>query len=308
MCLIVPLLLGAVLLGAYILTPLRERLSPREFAGDGHFVQVGGYAIHYQDDGPADAPAVLLSHGFGASLFTWRAQRRALLEAGFRVIATDQLGAGASERAIGPVYTTQLQAALLLGVLDALGVESAAVLGHSYGGRVAMQLALDAPARVRALALIAPEAYATARPAIARAVELPVLGYALAFYATAPRLVRPGLQMVSRSRAWLTDVAVGGYAAPAAVRGSTQAQIWHARSPKDRPGAPRVPERLAEIRQHTLLLWGERDPVFPAADGQRLAAAMPNASLRIIPGAGHLPHEEQPEAVNTALLEFLGSV
>ncbi len=305
MCLIVPLLLGAVLLGAYLLTPLRERLSPREFAGDGRFVQVGGYAIHYQDDGPADAPPVLLAHGFGASLFTWRAQRRALLEAGFRVIATDQLGAGASERAIGPVYTTQQQAALLLGVLDALGVEAAMVVGHSYGGRVAMQLALDAPARVRALALIAPEAYATARPPIAQAVVLPLLGYALAFYATAPRLVRPGLQMVSRSRAWLTDAAVQGYAAPAAVRGSTQAQIWHARSPKDRPGEPPVPARLAQIAQRTLILWGERDPVFPAADGQRLAATLPNAALQILPGAGHLPHEEQPDAVNAALLDFL---
>ena len=305
MCLIVPLLLGAVLFGAYLLTPLRERLSPREFAGGGHFAQVGGYAIHYQDDGPADAPVVLLAHGFGASLFTWRAQRRALLAAGFRVIATDQLGAGASERATGPVYTTQLQAALLLGVLDSLGVEAAAVLGHSYGGRVAMQLALDAPARVRALALIAPEAYATARPPIARVVELPLLGYALSFYATAPRLVRPGLQMVSRSRAWLTDAAVQGYAAPAAVRGSTLAQIWHARSPKDRPGEPPVPARLAQITPRTLIVWGERDPVFPAADGQRLAATLPHATLQILPGAGHLPHEEQPDAVNAALLEFL---
>src|SRR4051812_49108506 len=123
MCLIVPLAaLAALILAAYALTPLRERLTPREFAGDDRFVEVQGYAIHYQDDGPRDAPAAVLVHGFGAWSFTWRAQRGALLAAGYRVITTDQIGYGASDRPAGPIYTTRRQAELLLGVLDARGV------------------------------------------------------------------------------------------------------------------------------------------------------------------------------------------
>lgn len=306
MCLIVPLLLFAgLLLGAYLLTPRRERLSLREFAGDDRFVQVQGYAIHYQDDGPADAPTVVLVHGFGAWAFTWRAQRRALLAAGYRVITTDQIGYGASARPAGPVYTTELQATLLAGALDALGVRAAHFVGHSFGGRVAMQLALDDPARVRSLVVLAPEAFASMRPPIARLVDLPVLGYALAFYSTAPRLVRPGLRFVSKAHAWLTEDVVQGYAAPVAVRGTTLAQVWQARSPKDSDPARAVPARLRELGQRTLVIWGAADPVFPVADAHRLLGMLPNATLRVIEGSGHLPHEEYEPATTAAILEFL---
>ncbi len=304
MCLFLPLLLlGALLLGAYLLTPLRERLSPRELAGDDRFVQVGGYAIHYADDGPRDAVPVVLVHGFGAWSFTWRAQRRALLAAGRRVISTDQIGYGASDRPAAPVYTTRLQADLLLGALDALGVAEADFAGHSFGGRVAMQAAIVAPARVRRLVLISPEAFASARPPIARLVNVPLLGYALAFYSTAPRLVGAGLAYVSKAHAWLTDEAVAGYAAPSYVRGTTLAQVWQARSPKD--GALPVPQHLGAIRQPTLIIWGAADPVFPAADAGRLAASLPNATSRVVPGAGHLPHEEAEPEVTAAIVGFL---
>lgn len=304
MCLIIPIVLLAALAGAaYLLTPLRERLSARELAGDDQFVHVGGYAIHYGDEGPRDAAAVVLVHGFGAWSFTWRAQRRALLAAGRRVITTDQIGYGASDRPAGPVYTTRAQAELILGALDALGVAEADFVGHSFGGRVAMQIALLAPARVRRLVLIAPEAFATARPPIARLVNVPLLGYALAFYSTAPRLVRSGLKYVSKAHAWLTDEAVAGYAAPAYVRGTTLAQVWQAGSPKD--GAQPVPQNLAAIRQPALVIWGAADPVFPVADAARLARVLPDASLRVIEGVGHLPHEEAEPEVTAAILGFL---
>lgn len=304
MCLIVPLVaLAALILAAYALAPLRERLSPREFAGDDRFVEVRGYAIHYQDDGPRDAPPVVLVHGFGAWSFTWRAQRAALLAAGHRVITTDQIGYGASDRPAEPIYTTRLQAELLLGALDALGVAAADFVGHSFGGRVAMQIAIIAPARVRSLILISPEAFASARPPIARLVDVPLLGYALAFYSTAPRLVRPGLKYVSKAHGWLSDVAVRGYAAPAAVRGSAAAQVAQARSPKD--GADPVPDNLGRIGQRALVIWGADDPVFPVADARRLVEVLPRADLRVIAGAGHLPHEEREPEVTAAILAFL---
>jgi pimeloyl-ACP methyl ester carboxylesterase len=303
-CILLPLLLLAALIAAaYMLTPLRERLSLREFAGDDRFVQVAGYDIHYADDGPRDAPAVVLAHGFGAWSFTWRAQQRALLRAGYRVIATDQIGYGASSRPAAPVYTTQLQAELILAVLDALGVAEADWVGHSFGARVALQAALLAPARVRSVVAIAPEAFATARPPIARLVDVPLLGFALAFYSGMPQLVRPGLKYVSREHTWLTEAAVTGYAAPARVRGTTTAQVWQARSPKD--GLLPVPANLGSVAQRTLLIWGANDPVFPVADARRLAEILPNATLHVFEGVGHLPHEERGAEVTAAMLGFL---
>lgn len=296
-------LVGSVVWGAYVLTPLRERLNLREFAGDDQFVWVNGYAVHYTDDGPHDAPVVVLIHGFAASVFTWRHIKAALLAAGYRVIAVDQLGYGASARPAEPIYTTQTQAEMVLGVLDALGVRQAHFVGHSFGGRVAMQIAILAPERAQSLAALAPEAFATGRPGIARWVRLPILGYVLAFYSTSPWLVRAGLRFVSAKHDWITHAVVKGYAAPLYVRGSALAQVWQARSPKD--GDRPVPHNLAAITQPTLLLWGKRDPVFPASDGNRLARILPTARLHVFAEAGHIVHEECPEATWRALLDFL---
>jgi pimeloyl-ACP methyl ester carboxylesterase len=296
---------GSIVWGAYLLTPLRERLNLREFARDDHFIWVNGYAIHYNDSGPHHAPAVALIHGFAASSFTWRALRGALLAAGFRVITSDQIGYGASARPGEPIYTTQMQAELILGVLDALSVRQAHFVGHSFGGRVAMQIALLAPERTQSLALICPEAFAVERPGIARLVQLPFIGYVLAFYSTSPLFVRAGLKFVSKSLDWLTRDVLEGYRAPLYVRGTALAQVWQARSPKD--GVHPVPENLDKITQRTLILWGGADPVFPAADGEKLCKTLLHAHLHIFDGAGHVLHEERQHEVNHAILSFLTS-
>jgi pimeloyl-ACP methyl ester carboxylesterase len=294
---------GACLAGPLVLAPLRERLTPRQFAGDDCYVRVGPYEVHYTDEGPRDGRPVQLLHGFSAWGFTWRALRRTLASAGCRVITVDQPGYGASDRPEALVYSTFDQAQVHLAVLDALGVRSAHLVGHSFGGRVAMQIAIVAPERVRSLVCVCPEAFATGRPPIGDVVALPVLGYALAYYVLSPALVRPGLRFLSGSSAWLTDEVVAGYSAPLEVKGTIAAQVWQARSPKD--GRLPVPENLAGIRQSMLLLWGEADPVFPASDGQRLASILPNARLRVLAGIGHLPHEESEPEVTRTIAGFI---
>jgi pimeloyl-ACP methyl ester carboxylesterase len=300
-----PALFGGLIGGAFVLAPLREHLTPRAFAGDNQFVQAGGYELHYTDEGPRDGPPVVMLHGFAAWAFTWRAQRKALAEAGYRVITIDQIGYGGSSRPEAPVYTTRTQAELMLHVMDALGVGGAHIVGHSFGARVGMQMAIIAPERVRSLVAIAPEAFATERPPIAAWVKAPLFGYAFAFYSTAPALVGTGLKIVTKIHSWITDEVIAGYAAPLYVQGSAAAQVWQARSPKD--GAQPPPANLAAIIQPTLLIWGGDDPVFPASDGHKLAGILPNARLTIFHGAGHLPHEEARDPTTEAMLGFLGN-
>ncbi len=300
---------GSGFAAVFMLTPVRERLTPAEaspqLASNGRFISVDGFEMHYTDEGPRDGRPVLLLHGFSSSVFTWRDVRPALIAAGFRVVALDSLGSGASARATNPAaYTTQAQARLTLGVLDALGITRADLVGHSFGGRLAMQIALIAPDRVRSLALIAPEAFATARPPIAKIVTLPVIGYALTFYATSPLLVRSGLSYVSYNKNWIYKEIVNGYAAPLHVRGTIHAQITMSGAPKDEPEL-RVPGNAARINAPTLLLWGARDPIFSSTDGEKLAQEMPHASLSVIPAAGHVLHEEFPEVVTEALVKWL---
>ncbi|MEN9935691.1 MAG: hypothetical protein RLZZ387_2270 [Chloroflexota bacterium] len=295
----------AGVLAPLALTPLRERLSPREIPGAQRFLRAGGYELHYTDEGPRDGSPVVLVHGFASWAFSWRAQRQALSAAGFRVVTVDQLGYGGSERVAGPVYSTDRQAALVLEAIDALGVGAAHIVGHSFGGRVAMHVALAAPARVRSLTLICPEAFTTERPPIAAVVGLPLVGHALAFYSLAPPLVPVGLRSLSGSDAWLTEEAAAGYIAPLHVRGSVESQVWQARSPKD-DGAP-LPGRLSAVTHPTLLLWGARDTVFPPKEGERLARLLPDARLRVLEGVGHLPHEERAAEVSGEILRFLSA-
>jgi len=305
-------LFGLLIAGAWAFTPLRERLTLREFArqtlGDERFVTVreadGRVAeIKYSDDGPRDAPPVVLMHGFGAYSFTWRHVRPALLEAGFRVITTDQPGYGASSRLRGPVYDTGRQAERVLAVLDALDVPQAHFVGHSFGGRMAMQIAIGAPQRVLSLVALAPEAFATDRPGIAQLLKIPLLGYVIAFYTTLPALIYPFLKATSKRTDWITPEVTSGYSAPLVVKGSVWAQVWQGRSPKD--GADPVPQNLARVAAHTLLIWGESDPVFPASDGRRLLDILPDARLHVIDGAGHLAHEEAPGEVAATMVGFL---
>lgn len=305
-------LLGLLIAGAHVFTPLRERLTPREFArqvvGEERFVtlrEADGLTvdIQYTDDGPRDAPPVVLMHGFGAYSFTWRRLRPALLEAGFRVIMTDQPGYGASDRPRGPVYDTRRQAERVLAVLDALDVPRAHFVGHSFGGRMGMQIAIIAPQRVASLVALAPEAFATRRPPIAQLLRIPFLAYVIAFYTTLPALVYPFLKATSKRADWITPEVRAGYSAPLVVKGSVWGQVWQARSPKD--GAEPVPHNLARVVARTLLVWGEADPVFPAGDGRRLLDILPAARLHIVAGAGHLAHEEAPDEVAAAIVDFL---
>jgi pimeloyl-ACP methyl ester carboxylesterase len=296
---------GALFGAPYLLTAQREHLEPRDLGAaiGGRYLRAGGYEICYTDEGPPDRMPIVLLHGFASWSFSWRNQRTALLQAGYRVITLDLLGSGASERALGPVYSTASHANCVLALLDGLHVLQAIIIGHSFGARVGMQIAINSPARVAALIAIAPEAYATERPSVARTMTIPVVGYALTSYATAPALVRTGLKLAVKHDQCLTDTLIAGYARPLFVRGSVLSQIWQAKSPKD--GARPVPQHHADIGCPTLLIWGADDPIFPAEHGRQLVRAIPDATLTIIDNVGHIPHEEDEPPTMAAILGFL---
>jgi hypothetical protein len=123
-------------------------------AAHSRFIEVDGVRVHYQQAGDIDSPPMILIHGFASSTLVWSKVLLELGQAGFRVIAPDMLGYGYSGKPKQLDYTIGSQARMIVGLMDNLGIESATVVGSSYGGAVAATMALDYPERVDKLALV----------------------------------------------------------------------------------------------------------------------------------------------------------
>lgn len=283
-------LIPILVLLPYLLIFLREQYGPNQLLTDhSRLFTVQGHSIAVRDRGNGDV--VVLLHGFAGWSDTWEELMTRIVMRNKRVIAIDMIGAGASSRATNPVdYTTDAQARMVLAILQQLGITEATVIGHSYGGRVAMQMALlDAP-RIKKIIALAPEAFATDRPPMAKLVNIPVIGYALAFWSTSPALIGVGLRSVSRRASWVTPIEIDRYARPVRVHGHLRAQIVQSAAPKD--GDMPVPRHLVRITCPVFLIWGDGDPVFPASDGLKLVEQLSDAHLAVVPNCGHVPHVE----------------
>lgn len=282
--------LTLLLILPYVLVYLREQhQSTQLLTPETRMITYRSNVVAVRDSGQGDV--VVLLHGFAGWSDTWDEMITRLLTRNKRVIAIDMIGAGASSRSTNPSdYTTDAQARMMLAILQQLGVAQATVIGHSYGGRVAMQMALLDSARIHKIIALAPEAYATDRPPMAKLVVVPVIGFALAFWSTSPNLIGIGLRSVSKRKTWVTPAEIRRYAAPVRVKGHLRAQITQSAAPKD--GDMPVPRHLSRIVCPVYVIWGDGDPVFPATDGLKLVEQLPNAHLAVVPNCGHIPHVE----------------
>jgi pimeloyl-ACP methyl ester carboxylesterase len=286
-------LVTLLLMLPFLLIYLRERYDTTQLLTNStRVVTYRDHVIAVREYGQGDV--VVLLHGFAGWSDTWEEMATRLVTRNKRVIAIDMLGAGASSRSTNPSdYTTDSQARMVLSVLQQLGVAQATIIGHSYGGRVALQMAILDITRIDKIIALAPEAFATDRPPMAKLVIVPVIGYALAFWSTAPSLIGVGLRSVSKRKEWVTHAEISRYAAPVHVKGHLRAQITQSGAPKD--GDMPVPRHLARITCPVYLIWGDGDPVFPATDGLKLVDQLPNAHLAVVPNCGHIPHTEAAE-------------
>jgi pimeloyl-ACP methyl ester carboxylesterase len=275
-----------------------EAVDWAEAEKPGEVVYVNGTGLHYLTAG--QGPALLLIHGLGSHTFSFRHVIPELARH-FRVVALDLKGFGFSERPSAGDYTLSGQAELVRAVMERLGIDRAAVLGHSMGGAVAMRLALAHPDRVERLVLLASASdLELGRRVWGAALLRPLLPLVAPFTYYNYRFREKTLKGGYYDPDLCTEDVIEGYLRPAHIRGYLRAlgntmADWR----KDPPLEP------AAITQPTLILWGEADRWLAPSRGERLHGLIPNSRLVVLDKAGHLLAEERPEAVLEAILSFL---
>ncbi|WP_405163901.1 alpha/beta fold hydrolase [Nocardia sp. NBC_01499] len=257
--------------------------------------------LHIVEDGPSDAPALLLIHGNASSTAWWDPIVPALAVR-YRVFRIDLLGHGRSAKPIAR-YDVPAQARRSGDVLDKLGVSRATIIAHSMGGMVATALAEQRPGLVTALALIdsAPSPGAPIRQAlIPRLVPVPVLGQLLWRFRTDDR-IRAGLDTAFSRDFDIPDTLIGG------VRGMTYRSFTLSPKQARRYITERtLPDRLAALDRPVLVVFGSDDRRVRTAAAEEYRI-IPGVRINILPGVGHTPMLEDPQRTIDLLLAFLAA-
>ncbi len=306
---IVLTLLAVLAIGPFLIPipPLEDTVNRHELADpDSRFVDVDGLEVHYKTVGTGE-PTLVLLHGFGANTSSWEQVLTPLSEHG-TVIAYDRPAFGLTERPLtwqgeNP-YSPEAQMSIVIGLLDALNIDSAVLMGHSAGGTIAAATALAYPERVDALMLVDAAIYtgggspAWIQPLFSTP-QMQRIGplIARAFAQRSDQF----LESSWHEPANITDEIENGYQKPFQAK-HWDVGLWEliaASHPLN------LPDRIDQLDLPTLVVSGENDNIVPLADSQRLANELPNAQLSIFPACGHVPQQECPQAFLEAVINFL---
>lgn len=265
--------------------------------GQATFVDVDDTRVRYIDVG--QGPPVLLLHGFNATLNTWDPVIPALTE-NHRVLALDLRGFGYTDRPEGADYSPAGQADLVQAFLDNRGVDEVAVVAHSWGSSIALALALEAPQRVRRLALYSAWVFEEQLPTFFIWSRAPGVGEALfrLFYRERPA---DKMAMAFYDETIMTEELVDEVKQGLHRPGALAAALAAARAQR----FEQIEGDYSQIDQPTLLLWGQNDQVTALSAGERLYTSLPDAELAVYPRCGHFPMIEARQPSTQRLVEFL---
>ena len=267
------------------------------------FILVGAAKVHYQRAG-AGRPLLLL-HGLVGSAKNWR-QNISFLSRDSAVYAVDLFNMGQSDRVPGLDAGLEATADRLAAYMDAVGLDEADIAGHSHGGSVAMMFAARHPDRVRRLILFAPAnpfcdlgnqliRFYQTRLGIRLARLIPFL----------PRMLKAtALSRMYGDPSRVAEDALDGYTQGLHIPGTVDhvlqiVQRWSV-------DMRLLRDALAGLAaKPTLLIWGDRDRAVGLNSARELQRTLPQSSLLVLPGVGHIPFEEMPEICNQAMHDWL---
>ncbi|WP_204106676.1 MULTISPECIES: alpha/beta fold hydrolase [Spirulina sp. CCY15215] len=274
-----------------------------------------GHNIRYTEMGEGEP--LLLIHGFGASVGHWRKNIPVLAAAGYRAIAIDLLGFGASAKP-NLDYSVELWQQQLFDFWQEKIKTPTVFIGNSIGGLLSLMMLGNHPELARGGVLINCAGGLNHRPEelnfplrtimgiFTKIVGSPLMGSFLFNRIRQKNRIRRTLGQVYRDRTAITEELVEMLYRPSCDRGAREvfASVLTA------PPGPKPEDLLLRVQCPLLVLWGDADPWTPIAGAkiyQDLAQTNPDVTFYPITAAGHCPHDENPDRVNQFMLEFLAN-
>jgi pimeloyl-ACP methyl ester carboxylesterase len=281
------------------------RMAQREWSGvvQDRYVDVDGARVHYRAAG-AGRPLILL-HGLVGSGRNWQ-QNIGFLSRHARVYAVDLFNMGESQRIPGLDASLEATADRIVAMMDALDLPAADIAAHSHGGAIAMMLAARHPERVRKLILFAPAnpfcdagrhliRFYNTRTGVWFARRIPML----------PRLLHAtALARMYGDPSRVAEGTLETYTAGMLIPGTVDHVLRIVAGWYDDMRALKS-ELVNLASKPALFIWGDRDRAVTLPSGERLQRMMPNSKLMVMPGVGHLPFAEMPDACNEAMVQWL---
>ena len=256
-------------------------------------VQLGtGVRLHYVEQGNAKGPTVILLHGYSDSWASW-GQVLPLIDKKYHVYVPDLRGHGESDRPANG-YTFPDFAGDVVAFMDAKGIKKATIVGHSMGSFVAQHVAMMAPDRVEKLVLVG------SAPAVSN-------GDVAQLQVEVSALTDPvPLKFVTEFQKSVITRPVPDEFMDRVIQESMKlpARVW--RDAMTGMLAKDSAATLSKIKAPTLIIWGDKETVFPKrADQEALRKGIPNARLKVYEGTGHCPNWEEPARFVKDLLKFV---
>lgn len=249
---------------------------------------------------------LLLIHGLGASSYTWRSITPALAKT-HRVIAIDLKGFGDSDKPLDDAYSIADQARLVQDYMARRNLRGVTLVGHSFGGAVAMSIALDdanvARPRIEKLVLIDSLAYQQPIPFFFKVLQTPIIGELGMSLIPADVQIARALAVAYHHDDRVKDETIATYATQLQTEGGRHALLRTVESLANE-NADAYAARYRTLKTPALLIWCAHDRIVPLRFGKRLWQDLPNAKIDVIEECGHIPQEEEPEETIAAIQGF----
>ena len=250
-----------------------------------------GVRLRYAYKGDPSGTPVILLHGYGDSWFSY-SRLLPLLDKKYRIYIPDQRGHGDSDRPVGG-YALQQFAADIVAFMDALNVKEAAIVGHSMGSFIGQHVAVLAPERVNRLVLIG--SATKIRNGVVEGLQKEITALKDPVSEKFVREFQASVTFKPVPQDFFEGIVKESMKLPAPVWREVMAEML----------SPEGEVELKKIKTPTLIIWGDKENIFPRSEQDMLTAALRRSVLKVYPDIGHVPVWEAPEQVAKDLQQFI---